>query len=177
MEKNKNSELPPNEYTEKIISLFRILKQDFREYSDQKTKVYNFTGPQLHLIDILSQNSGINLQDLSEKLNMAKSNVSVIIERLVCKGIVMREIPEENRRIVKLSLAPEFLDRYVIMKYKSQYWADMFENATVEELETVVAGLEKCHELFNRNKTKKAGITGEQNFSRQCEEKGGLCHE
>jgi DNA-binding MarR family transcriptional regulator len=163
MEKNKNSELPLNEYTEKIISLFRLLKQDFREYSDQKTKIYNFTGHQLLLIDIVSQNSGINLQDLSRKLNMAKSNVSVIIERLVCKGIVIREIPEENRRIVKLSLAPEFLEKYVMMKYRSQYWADMFKSATAEELETIIAGLEKCHELISRSKVENAETADEQN--------------
>ena len=104
------------------------------------------------LIDILSQNPGINLHDLSEKMKMARSNTSVIVEQLVNKGIVLRKIPEENRRSVRLSLQPDFLEKYIEMKCWGEYWLDMTKNATDEEILTAIRGLEKCLEIIQGSK-------------------------
>lgn len=161
MEKNQNSEQPLNQRNERIFDLFRTLKQDVREYSEQKKKEYDLTGTQLLVIDILNRNPGINLHALSEQLRLAKSNVSCIVERLVGKGIVVREIPEENRRTVKLSLSPEISERYNSMKYKNRFWSDMIRDASEEELNTVINGLEKLHELILRSKSEWAAESGE----------------
>lgn len=152
MEAYRNSVQQLSENAEKVLNLFSILKQDFREYADRKTKTCNLTGPQILLIDALYKNPGINLHELSEKLKMAKSNASVLVERLVVKGIVQREVPEENRRIVKIRLSPDFQKQYGELRYKHQYWFDMFRNATEEELVIIIRGLEQWHELFERSK-------------------------
>ena len=156
MEEYRNSAQQLSENAETILNLFGILKQDFREYSDRKARSCSLTGPQILLIDTLYKNPGINLQDLSEKLRMAKSNASVIVERLVSKGIVLREVPEENRRTVKIQLSPDFQEQYDELKYKQQYWSDMFRNATEDELLIIIRGLEQWHELFEKSKQKEA---------------------
>ncbi|HML38853.1 MAG TPA: MarR family transcriptional regulator [Bacillota bacterium] len=154
MEEYRNSAQQLSENAEAILNLFGILKQDFREYADRKARSCSLTGPQILLIDTLYKSPGINLQDLSEKLRMAKSNASVIVERLVSKGIVLREVPEENRRTVKIRLSPDFQEQYDELKYKQQYWSDMFRNATEDELLIIIRGLEQWHELLERSKQK-----------------------
>lgn len=168
MKKGKTSGQSLSEYTVKIIDLYRILKHDFKIYSVQKNKLYKLTESQVLLIDVLYRNPGINLHDLSEKMKMAKSNVSVIVERLVRKGIAIRITPEDNRRTVKLSLSPEFSNQYASMKYKGQYWAEILSDATEEELKSVIDGLETCHELIERNKKRKA--SQERNINSSNEE-------
>ena len=156
MKKDKTSEQPLSEYTVKIIDLYRILKHDFRVHSVQKNKLYKLTESQVRLIDVLCRNPGINLHDLSEKMEIAKSNLSVIVECLVNKGIVIRITPEDNRRTIKLSLSPEFSSQYASMKYKGPYWAEILSDATEEELKSVIDGLETCHKLIERSKKRKA---------------------
>ena len=50
-----------------------------------------------------SHNS-INLNELSEKLYLDKSTVSRTVDSLVKNGTVNRVIPEENRRMITISL-------------------------------------------------------------------------
>ena len=152
MEKNLNSEQQLIQYNERIISLFRLLKKDFYDYSQEKLKMHDFTSPQVLIINELFKNPGLNLHDLSKQLDMAKSNASVMVERLVCKGIVVREIPKENRRTIKLTLSPEFEEKYKSLELRNKYWADIIKDASIEELDIVVNGLEKCHELMERNR-------------------------
>ena len=111
MGNSKRIGLTQSETAEVILNFLHMLNHEIRNYRERRKKIFNLTGSQMALIDILSQNPGINLHDLSEKMKMARSNTSVIVEQLVNKGIVLRKIPEENRRSVRLSLQPDFLER------------------------------------------------------------------
>ena len=145
MEKNLNSEQQLDQYNERIITLFKIIKQDLKKLSDQYTEQQNLTGLQMLIIDVLFKNQGINLHDLSVQLKMADSNVSVAVDRLVCKGIVLREASEENRRSIRLSLSPEFEG---LTYSKNRFGINIIRNATEEELNTIIEGLEKYHDLL-----------------------------
>ncbi len=141
-------------YSETIIKLLRIIRKELNEYSFQKSKLYGFTGPQLFLAFILYRHPGISLQELSEKLGLSKSTVSGIVERLVCQGDVTREIPSENRRSVKLFLSSDFLKKYDLSEIKIRFLNDLFKDASIEELNTIIEGLEKLYELIQRNNIK-----------------------
>jgi DNA-binding MarR family transcriptional regulator len=145
---------PRIEYNEKILDLYQTLKKEFSEHLHEKSKQYGFTGPQLLLMFAICQNPGINLRDLSECLELSKSNVSSIVDRLVRQGKVTREIPEESRRSVKLYLSPDFLNKYNPMELRTQYMSGIIGDASVEELNLVIDGLEKFHELIKKSTTK-----------------------
>lgn len=59
---------------------------------------------QCHTLLALPPGESINLNDLSEKLYLDKSTVSRTVDSLVRNGTVKRIIPEENRRVVRISL-------------------------------------------------------------------------
>ncbi|AZV55445.1 MarR family transcriptional regulator [Clostridium sp. AWRP] len=96
------------EQSDKIINLFKIIHKiighKFREIAGQ----FGFTAPQLAVVVHLYKKPGMTLNELSNHLMLAKSTVSGIINRLVNQGVVTREIPENNRRIVKLSISEDF---------------------------------------------------------------------
>jgi DNA-binding MarR family transcriptional regulator len=81
---------------------------------------------------------------LSERLGLSKSTVSGIVNRLVAQKIVVREIPEENRRTVKLSLEQKFIQVNDLIKLRDQFFAQIVATATVEEVETITAGLDQA---------------------------------
>ncbi len=63
--------------------------------------------PQCHALLEIENQDNITVTELSEKLTLEKSTVSRTVDNLVKKGYLQREIPEENRRTVKLQLTEE----------------------------------------------------------------------
>ena len=59
---------------------------------------------QCHTLLELNLHESINLNELSEKLYLDKSTVSRTVDSLVKNGTAKRDIPEENRRKVMISL-------------------------------------------------------------------------
>ncbi|MFL0266964.1 MarR family winged helix-turn-helix transcriptional regulator [Candidatus Clostridium radicumherbarum] len=153
MEVNSSTEQSANEYIEKLMILYRALLKDFNEYFIEKTKEFGFSGSQWFSINAIYENPGINLQELSKKLNLSKSTVSSLVDRLVEQGYIIREIPEDNRRIVKLSLSNYFYEKFNLKNIRSEYFADISKNASIEDLKEVVNGLEKFQELINKSKS------------------------
>jgi DNA-binding MarR family transcriptional regulator len=55
----------------------------------------------------LAGHPGSNLHEVCGRLGWPKSSVSRLVDELVRKGLATRTIPEDNRRAVLLSVAPE----------------------------------------------------------------------
>ena len=143
-----------NNPSEKVISLFKSVQKIYKDLLFEKSRQYGFTGPQIGLIMGLYRNPCLTLNEASRFLGLSKSTVSGIVDRLVTQGVVLREIPEDNRRIIRLSLAPEFLRSNVLKDFKDEFAANIFKNASEEEIEKITSGLEILHRLMKETRDK-----------------------
>jgi MarR family transcriptional regulator, organic hydroperoxide resistance regulator len=135
-----------NEQTEKIVDLWKMLLKGFREAAAMKFKEHGFTVTQLSLMFILYRDPNIMLNELSERMGLSKSTVSSMVERLEKQRIVAREIPEDNRRIVRLSLKPEFVEKNKdILEFKHKFINDIFkfQDLSGEDADKIIYALEK----------------------------------
>lgn len=152
---NQGLSLAPTNCTEDIILVMSSIQKELRDRMFEQTRQSGFTGPQLSVIFILHRNPYITLQELSEQMDISKSTVSGIIDRLVNRGVVKREIPEDNRRIVKLSLAAEFEEKNDLQEMKNKYIKSLLEEAAPKEAEVILAGLHALYALMKKQKTLK----------------------
>lgn len=136
------------DYTEKILELYKLLWDDFHEIASVQFRKYKFTAPQSMTIRQLYSTPYITLKELSEKLTLSKSTVSGIIDRLESQGIVIREIPKDNRRTVKLSLSLEFAKDVDFNYIKKDFLFNTIKNANLKELDNIINGLEKFHTIL-----------------------------
>lgn len=150
---NQKSELQDlwSNPSERVIFLFKSIQKMYRDKIFEKSRQYGFTGPQIGLIFVLLKNPYITLNEMSELLGLSKSTVSGIVDRLVGQGVVIREIPENNRRIVRLSLSPEFLKSNIMEDMCNKYVTEIFQNASEDELEKIISGLEILYNLLKKN--------------------------
>lgn len=137
--------------SERVVFLFKSIEKIFREYVFEKSRQYGFTGPQIGLIIGLYKNPYITLNEMSDFLGLSKSTVSGIVDRLVGQGVVIREVPENNRRIVRLYLSTEFQKNNVLKDLMSKYITDTIKGATEEEIEKMISGLEILHFYIQKN--------------------------
>ncbi|MEY7999683.1 MarR family winged helix-turn-helix transcriptional regulator [Clostridium sp. Mt-5] len=144
--------------SDEIIKIFKninsVLRCKFQEFARQ----YGFTAPQLTVIFHLYKMPGMTLNELSNHLMLTKSTVSGIVKRLVNQGIVIREIPEDNRRIVKLSISEDFKKDNDIVGIKkaliSQCISYSIRNMNPNKVDEVIEALKYFSLLLNRDKAK-----------------------
>lgn len=155
MEQDQNPELQQSwsKDSERVVSLFKAIHKVYRDQIYKKSRQYGFTGPQIGLIMGLHKNPFSTLNELSECLGLSKSTVSGIVDRLVCQGVVIREIPESNRRIVRLSLSPEWQKNNAINELMNKYIYDTLKNASEEEMEKIISGLEILYSLISKGES------------------------
>jgi len=84
-------------------SLRRIVKA-LEDYSLVVEKRFGLTGPQLWALWELGRNGPCALKDLAEKMKLDSSTVVGVVDRLVVKGLVVRNPDPQDRR--RISLAP-----------------------------------------------------------------------
>jgi DNA-binding MarR family transcriptional regulator len=151
---------PNNELIQKqadeIIEIFKSIKKSIGSKFEKSAKRYGFTAPQLGVIFHLHVMPSITLHALSEHMGLTKSTVSGIVDRLEKQGVVTREIPKDNRRIVKLSISEEFKKNNDICKIRKEFMDDFIsesvKNANPEEVEKMIYGLRQFSILLNKNK-------------------------
>lgn len=139
--------------SERVVFLFKSINKIYRDQLYKKSRQFGLTGPQIGLIMGLHKHPDSTLNEISDRVGLSKSTVSGIVDRLVSHGIVLREIPENNRRIVQLSLSPEWQKNNAIHKLFSQLISDTLRNASEEEMNKIITGLEILHDLINTDKT------------------------
>ena len=86
-------------------------------------------------------------------MGLTKSTVSGIVDRLSNQGVVTREIPKDNRRIVNLSISEEFKKNNDICAIKKGFISDLIsdsiKNMDPEEVEKMIYGLRQFSLLLN----------------------------
>lgn len=139
-----------NDPAEKVVFLFRAIHKIYRDQLYQKSRQYGFTGPQISLIIGLHKYPFSTLNDISECIGLSKSTVSGIVERLVKQGVVVRAVPEDNRRIVQLSLSPEFQKNNILIEFMDKFITGIFKDVSIEDLEKISVGLETLYSLVKK---------------------------
>jgi DNA-binding MarR family transcriptional regulator len=136
----KKDSLEQNEETylknaERMISAFKSIRRKLDMKLKQNADEFGLTVQQFTVIIHLYNNPGITLNQLSKHMMLTKSTVSGIIDRLTKQNVVVREIPEHNRRIVKLSLSRQFKEEHDILAMKHKFIFDFVSN-TIKDMDS-----------------------------------------
>ncbi len=93
----------PDEAQDIVNGLRRIVRA-IELYSQEIYKSFGLTGPQLWALKTLSRRGPLATTDLARALAVQPSTLSVLVDRLVKRGLVRRHRPREDRRFVELEL-------------------------------------------------------------------------
>ena len=153
----QNNELVSKQ-SDEIIDIFKNIKRTLSCKLKKSERLYGFTAPQLSVIFHLYKMPSITLNELSDHMMLAKSAVSGIVDRLTKQGVVIREIPKDNRRIVKLSISEEFKKNNDISSMKKKFVSNLIANAIKNtdpaEVEKIIYGLKQFNSLLNNDECK-----------------------
>lgn len=106
---------------------------------------FGLTVTQAAVAQDLGQHPGSTLQEVCERLGWPKSTVSRVVDDLVNRGFVLRQIPASNRRIVLLSL-----DHGAVGCVPSDFEGIFLGGLPDDprEVESLVACLDRIHKML-----------------------------
>lgn len=140
---------------DEIINVFKNIKKTLSSKFNKLAKKYGFTPQQLIVIFHLYKMPSITLNELSDHMGLSKSTVSGIIDRLANQGVVVREIPKDNRRVVNLSLSEEFKKNNDICRLNRDFSTDLIynliKNTDPVEVEKMIYGLTQFYLLLKND--------------------------
>jgi DNA-binding MarR family transcriptional regulator len=133
----------------KVAKLFQEVMHLFRQNMSKVVEDIGMTAPQGMVIGILSKEKTLKITDLSAKLSLCNSTVSGIVDRLEKQGMVERKRSEQDKRVVYVSIAPNFKERHHdFYKRLEENIANTMNKGTPEELDKIFEGLDALKKLL-----------------------------
>jgi len=92
--------------SETMQSLRRIFKA-IQVYSQEISREFGITGPQLWALKTIWQQEGLSLSELGKGMYLHPSTITGLVDRLEKKGFVLRERDRGDRRVIKIRLTSQ----------------------------------------------------------------------
>ena len=102
--KAKMPEVTQQQLIQECMQSLRRIVKGLEDYSLGVEKRFGLTGPQLWALWELGRSGPCALKDLAERMKLDSSTVVGVVDRLVLKGLVVRNPDPADRR--RISLAP-----------------------------------------------------------------------
>ena len=119
----------------KLENDFEILKEIFTvlkltsKYYDKICKEFNITQVQFDVLYLLylSKDNSVKMSTLGDKLEIARSGVTILIDKMALAGLVKRRPDPEDRRIMKV----------IITEKGNEIMNDIFKNNGIFKVSTL----------------------------------------
>ncbi|MFT4415081.1 MarR family winged helix-turn-helix transcriptional regulator [Fredinandcohnia humi] len=120
-----------------------IIKQKGREILNN----YTITTPQFLALQWLLEHGDMTIGELSNKMFLACSTTTDLVDRMEKNNLVMRVKDPKDRRVVRIHLLEEG-ERIIeeVIKKRQDYLHEIMENFTNEEVINLEKNLKKLHQ-------------------------------
>ncbi|MDQ7094840.1 MarR family transcriptional regulator [Desulfosporosinus sp. PR] len=95
------------EIAAEVVQSFMTISKVLVKYTQQNATSLGLTLQQMGILNTIYSSPGITLKEITEKLQLSKSTVSVNVDDLVNAKLVERKTSAEDRREINLNLTAE----------------------------------------------------------------------
>lgn len=147
-----------HEFDQTVIELDELLRHVSavnRRTGKNILAEFDMTPPQHSALLQLHHHGNLTIGELSEKLHLAFSTATDLINRMERNGLVMRERDAADRRVVRLRILDKgerMLDE--IIYARRVYFAELFQHLAVEERQQLIDSLRIIDEIMSADSSK-----------------------
>ncbi|MPN16773.1 hypothetical protein SDC9_164119 [bioreactor metagenome] len=144
-----NQEYNVTEYVGELEWLLRHVSAVIRKRGREILADFNITPPQLTALQVLQRNGNITIGELGEKMYLAYSTATDLIDRMERNELVQRIRDNNDRRVVRLQILDkgEKLVDEVIARRK-QYLAGILVEVNEEDRMHLLESLKRLDEIM-----------------------------
>jgi len=140
---------------EEVASLekeFRYISSIIKHNGRKILKNYTVTPPQFIALQWLFEHGDMTIGDLSNKMFLAFSTTTDLVDRMEKNNLVKRVKDEKDRRVVRIHLLSEG-ERIIeeVIEKRRQYLDSVLENFDQNEVKQLASLLLKLHKEMNKD--------------------------
>lgn len=139
------------ELAQQMEAQMHAIRRRLRRQLEAEYAKGEVTGPQRLVMEALVRSDGMSLKELSEKVSLAHSTVSGIVDRLQIRGMVTRRTLEIDRRVTQVAVSDAV--RHFMQKKAPELTLhpllDALRRATPAERRAVREGLATLERLLD----------------------------
>ena len=96
-----------NQLSLQVLKRFRIIYGSVRQHFREIEQTCGVSGSQLWILQEVAKDPGVGVSVLAERLSIHQSTGSLLVEKLVTRGLLIKERSKEDQRRVGLWLTDE----------------------------------------------------------------------
>ncbi len=145
-----------NEFDDKIVGIeknFRIASWMVKKKGREILGDFDITPPQFTALYMLSGEINLTIGELSNKMYLACSTVTDLLDRMERNGLVVRVKDEKDRRVVRIKVLDKGEEMIQdVLKTRRNYIAGILEGVSEEMVESVYEVMEMLCEKMDIEK-------------------------
>jgi DNA-binding MarR family transcriptional regulator len=147
---NTQRKLPAADIAQTIETSLRDIRAFMNRRLEAEYASGNLTAPQTSVMQAVYHSQGITLKQLCERVRLAHSTVSGIVDRLQARGLLERKPSEEDRRYTIIAISPMVRDwmSTEAVRLAAAPLSSALEQATLHEKEAILTGLTTLRRLL-----------------------------
>lgn len=115
-------------------------------------KDFNITIPQFTALQILIYNGDLTIGELSQKMGLACSTITDLVDRMENNKLVVRKKDQRDKRVVRIEVLPigfEIVEK--VLEERIRFLESKLDVLSEEEIEALNEGLESLYNAMKRN--------------------------
>ncbi len=130
----------------------RYIASIIKEQGRKILKNYTITPPQFSALQWLLEHGDMTIGDLSNRMFLAFSTTTDLVDRMENSELVKRVRDEKDRRVIRVHLLPEGM-RIIeeVIQKRQEYLQDVLVNYDEQEIQQFSGLLAKLHEEMTRD--------------------------
>lgn len=136
---------------EAIEALLRNVSVIIRKRGREILSSFGITPPQLNALVILNEQGEITMGELCERMYLACSTATDLIDRMERNGLIARERDQNDRRVIRLKVLKQgrqIIDE--VMVARKRYLGGILEQVPESERDSLIRYLSDLHTLMQR---------------------------
>ncbi|QQY78789.1 DNA-binding MarR family transcriptional regulator [Keratinibaculum paraultunense] len=140
---------------ENVVNIERYLRKvDYiiRLKGREILKDFNITIPQFTALQILISNGDLTIGELSQKMGLACSTITDLIDRMENNKLVVREKDKKDKRVVRVEVLPvgyEIVEK--VLEERIRFLESKLKGLSQEEKVALSEGLESLYNAMKQN--------------------------
>ena len=134
---------------ELIMALLKDINTKMEQGLKNYFSNYGMSVTQLAVVTLLGKNERMKQTELSAALQVSPAAVSLLLNRLEERGLILRTRSKEDKRVVYVSLTEQFQRSHGTLESNVDHYLNLLlREASDREVQTMIAGLEALKQLL-----------------------------
>lgn len=143
-------EYKESEHVEHIEKYLRKIDYIVRKKGREILNDFSITVPQFTALQILINNGNMTIGELSQRMALACSTITDLIDRMEKTELVIRKKDDKDKRVVRVDVLPKGYDILEkVLEKRREYLASKLEDFSNDDKETLNKVLEELYNAMN----------------------------